>query len=665
MNKIAASILFLFLIGLPVHLLCQDKEISNLIASADKAFKEKNYFGAAKLYEEALQYNQRMYDIVLNAADAYRLDNDYIKAAVHYRYLADKVPDKYPDAIFFYASMIKANEEFVRAQYFFQKYLDINGLDSLNHFVMRARNEIVNCEMAWKMFNRPNGYNVVQCDSVINSIYSDFSTGFASDSVLYFASIKPLVDSIKDFKSRLYKLNFFNNDNNQAVLVDETINLPGFDISNPHFNNAKDKVYFTISDYYKGGHTFIYSSDFVDGVWSEPIKLPDFINKPGCNSTHPYLAERAEKTNVFLWSSDRSEGEGGYDLYYCEILPDNSWGYARNLGRPIFDDTRFLDFFDTTSVVNTPGNEITPFYNPDDSVLYFSSDWHQNMGGYDIFKVKGNFRVWDTIINMGYPLNSAQNDFYYKIYPEQYVAFLSSNRKSAFAQSHQSCCNDIYYHDIEKIITEEVIEVQRIEILTERTKLLVPIALYFHNDQPGPNSMDTVTELNYSTTFVDYMKLQEDYRKNYSKGLPKNDKLVAIDSVDYYFSYYVQDNYNKLLEFTSLMKELLAEGQRIVITIKGYTSPLNTVEYNNNLAKRRIASLVNYFAEYESGVFLPYIELGMITYEFVAFGKTLSDGKVSDDPNDPRNSIYSPAASRERRIEIIAVSVESVEQSVE
>jgi hypothetical protein len=287
------------------------------------------------------------------------------------------------------------------------------------------------------------------------------------------------------------------------------------------------------------------------------------------------------------------------------------------------------------------------------------------MGGYDIFKVKGNFRVWDTIKNMGYPLNSAQNDFYYKIYPEQYVAFLSSNRKSAFAQSHQSCCNDIFYHDIEKIITEEVIEVQRIEILTERTKLLVPIALYFHNDQPGPNSMDTITELNYSTTFIDYMKLQEDYRKNFSKGLPKNDKLVAIDSVDYYFSYYVQDNYNKLLEFTSLMKELLAEGQKIVITIKGYTSPLNTVEYNNNLAKRRIASLVNYFAEYESGVFLPFIESGMITYEFVAFGKTLSDGKVSDDPNDPRNSIYSPAASRERRIEIIAVSVESVEQSVE
>lgn len=658
-------LLYILILCVPAHVFCQDREISNLIASADKAYSEKNYFGAARLYEEALKYNQRMYDIVLKAAEAYRLDNDYIRAAVNYRYIADRVPEKYPDALFYYASMLKANEEFVKAQYFYQKYIEINGIDSVNVMVVKAREEVINCEIAWKMFNRPNGYEVIQCDSVINSVYSDFSTGFIDDSVLYFASIKPTNDSIKDYKSRLYKINFFNRDNDMAVLVEQSLNLPGFDISNPHFNQAGNKVYFTISDYFEGGNTYIYSSDLVDGNWTEPLKLPSIINKSGYNSTHPYLAERNGKNDIFLWSSDRPEGEGGYDLYYCEILPDNNWGYARNLGRPVFEDTRYIDFFDTTSVINTPGNEITPFYNIADSMLYFSSDWHQNMGGYDIFKVKGNFRVWDTVKNLGYPLNSAQNDFYYKIYPDQYVAFLSSNRKSSFSVSHQSCCNDIYYHDIERVITEEEIEEQRIEILTERTKLLVPIALYFHNDQPGANSWDTLTELNYSTTYYDYMKLQDDFRKKYSKGLSKSDKLIAVDSVDYYFSYYVQDNYNKLLEFSSLMKELLGEGQRIVITIKGYTSPLNTVEYNNNLAKRRISSLVNYFAEYESGMFLPYIESGMITYEFVAFGKTLSDGKVSDDPNDPRNSIYSPAASRERRIEIIAVSVESVEQSVD
>lgn len=657
------ALFYIIFISISAFAFCQDKEISNLIASADKAFKEKNYYGAAMLYEDALKYNQRMYDVVMKAADSYRMDNDYVRAAVHYRYLADKIPEKYPEAMFYYAMMLKANEEFVKAQYFFKRYMEISGLDNANLFYVRAEEELVNCEFAWKMFNHPNGYRVTQCDSSINSVYSDFSTGFYDDSTLVFSSIKPINDTIHDYKSRVFKINFFSNSDSIAILFDENINIQGFDISNPHFNKKSDRLYFTVSDYYKGGNTYIYMSKLVDGIWRQAEKLPEIINKPGYNSTHPYLVERNNKTDIFLWSSDRPEGEGGFDLYFCELLPDGNWGFARNIGRPVFDDTRYLNFFDTTSVINTPGNEITPFYNPSDSLLYFSSDWHQNMGGYDIFKVKGNFRVWDTIKNVGYPLNSAQNDFYYRIYPEQYVAFLTSNRKSAFALSHQSCCNDIYYHDIEREIKEEDIEEQRIEILTERTKLLVPIALYFHNDQPGPNSWDTVTELNYSTTYFKYMELQEEYRKNYSKGLSKTDKAIAIDSVDYYFSYYVQDNYNKLLEFSSLMRELLKEGKKIVVTIKGYTSPLNTVEYNNNLAKRRISSLVNYFTEYEGGVFLEYIKSGMITYEFVAFGKTFSAGKVSDDPNDPRNSIFSPAASRERRIEIIAISVENVVQT--
>jgi hypothetical protein len=660
MKKILIYIFLLFSLS---SVFAQDKDIANLISSGDLAFREKNWYGAARLYEEALKYNQRMYDIVWKAAEAFRLDNDYLRAAVHYRYLADRIPEKYQEAVFYYAAMLKANEEFIKAQYFFQRYLDINGLDSLNLFVIKARAEIFNCEIAWKMFNRPNGINVIQCDSSINSVYSDFSTSFGRDSLLYFASIKPLNDSLQDYKSRIFSKDFFNQ--GEAEVLDGVINKSDFDVSNPHINKAGTQMWFTISDYYKGGHTYIYTSKLINNEWSVPEKLPEIINKPGYNSTHPFLAEREEKNDVFLWSSDRPEGEGGYDIYFVEILPDGNWGYARNLGRPIFDDTRYLNFFDTTSVINSPGNEITPFYNPHDSLLYFSSDWHQNMGGYDIFKTKGNFRVWDSIQNLGYPINSAQNDFYYKVYPNHFLAFLSSNRKSAFAQTHQSCCNDLYYHQLERIITVEDITEQRIEILTERTKLLVPISLYFHNDQPVPNSWDTVTALNYSTTYFEYLKLQEDYRKNYSKGLPKSEKLVAIDSVDYYFSYYVQDNYNKLLEFTNLMKELLLEGQKIVVTIKGYTSPLNTVEYNNNLAKRRISSLVNYFAEFENGYFLPYIDSGQITYEFVAFGKTLSDGKVSDDPNDPRNSIYSPGASRERRIEIIAVSVEKVEQSEE
>lgn len=655
MQKLLSVLLFIFL---SLNLFSQqEKEIRNIILSADKAFAEKNYYGAAKLYEEALKFNNKMYDIIYSAAESYRLDNDYVRAAANYKTIANKVPEKYPLSIFYYAQMLKANEEFVSAQYYFNKYIEINKLAVADNFLEIARQEIINCELAWKMYNNPNGIKVFQADSSINSVFSEFSTSFLNDSILIFASIKPINDSInKEHRSKLYSINFFNK-NSVAELLPEFINNPDYDVANPCINSKGDKMYFTMSNY-KENYTYIYETKYENNTWLPPRKLSDKINYPGYHSTHPFLVERGNKPDILLWSSNRPGGEGGFDIYQCEILPDGSWGYVKNIGRPIIEDTRFISFIDTTSSINTSGNEITPFYDINDSVLYFSSNRYSNIGGYDIFCSKGFFFKWDSIKNVGFPLNTAQNDFYYRKFHKQSYAFLASNRKSSFSEKQKSCCNDIYFHELEKNITIEDIVEQKIELLTEKSRLLVPIALYFHNDIPNPNSWDTITELNYSTTYFDYLKLKDEYRRKYSKGLTKPEKEAAIDSIDFFFANYVEANFNKLLEFTSLMKELLISGQKIKITIKGYTSPLNTVEYNNNLAKRRISSLVNFFSEYENGFFKQYIENGQMEYEFVAFGKTYSTGKVSDDPNDPRNSIYSPAASRERRIEIIAVSFE-------
>lgn len=639
----------------------QEREIKNLIISGDKAFTEKNYYGAAMLYEQALSINSKMYDVIYKAAEAYRLDNDYVRAAAKYKIIVDKVPEKYPESIFYYAQMLKSNEEFVSAQYYFGKYIEINKLASENPYLKVAEQEIINCELAWKSYNNPNGIIVYQADSSINTVYSEFSTAFLNDSVLLFSSIKPLNDTLKKYKSRLYSINLFS-ENRKAELLPEIINFPDYDIANPCFNSQGTKMYFTVSNYIEN-YTYIYEAIYENGEWKTPKKLPEKINYPEYHNTHPFLVERDNKTDILLWSSNRPDGEGGFDIWQCEILPDGTWGIVRNIGRPIIEATRFVSFMDTSSTINTSGNEITPFYDLKDSTLYFSSNRFNTIGGYDIFSTKGFFYKWGEVKNVGFPLNTAQNDFYYRKFQKQGIAFFSSNRKSSFAERQKSCCNDIYFHYIEKEITQEDIKEQKIELLTTKTRLLVPIALYFHNDIPNPNSWDTVTQLTYSQTFNDYIKMTDEYHKQFSKGLPKAEKQAAIDSIDYFFAEYVEANYNKLLEFSALIKELVLSGQKIKVTIRGYTSPLNTVEYNNNLAKRRISSLVNFFNEYDNGFFIEYIQNGQIEYEFVAFGKTFSAGKVSDDPNDPRNSIYSPAASRERRIEIIAVSFEKVEQN--
>lgn len=641
--------------------MAQNRDVNNLVFSGDNAVKQKNFYGAAKLYEEALKQDSKMYDVVWKTAEAYRMDNDYANALVHYKTLVDKAEDKYPNATYHYAQMLKSNEDFMRAQYFFKRFITLSKKDGFKGDktnAEQAEQEILNCEYAWKQQNHPQAVEIKHADDGMNSVYSDFGASLSSGKVL-FSSIRPENDSVKTYTSKIYSTEVDNFANVTSVDLDV---LSPADISNPYISNDGKKMYFSITDDFANGNTYIYMCTRNGDGWSEPQKLPDKINTPGYNSTQPYLVEYGSRPDILLWSSNRPGGEGGYDIYSCEILPDGSFGSVKNIGRPIIEDKRFAEFTDTVSMINTPGDEITPFYNLIDSTLYFSSNHYKTIGAFDIFATKGNFRIWSEIQNLGYPINSAQNDIYYKIYPEEGIAFLTSNRKGALAQTHQSCCNDIFYYNIEKFVSEEerlAMETEiRIATLTQRTKLLVPISLYFHNDIPNPNSWDTVTTQNYSDTYFSYMQMQEKYRREFSKGLDRTRREQATDSIDVFFSNMVEENYNRLIEFTKMMKELLESGQKIAITIKGFTSPLNTVEYNNNLAKRRISSLVNYFNEYENGVLRQYIENGQIEYKFVAFGKTMAAANVSDDRSDQRNSVYNPAAARERRIEIIAVEIE-------
>ena len=113
-------------------------------------------------------------------------------------------------------------------------------------------------------------------------------------------------------------------------------------------------------------------------------------------------------------------------------------------------------------------------------------------------------------------------------------------------------------------------------------------------------------------------------------------------------------------KFARLMEDVLARGEKVKITMKGYCSPLASTDYNVNLAKRRISSLRNYFTEYKDGMFTKYINTEDSTKNYlkltdVEIGE-LPKSNVSDDVKDVKNSVYSPYAARERKIQIIAVS---------
>ncbi|MCB0381376.1 MAG: hypothetical protein KDD24_08970, partial [Flavobacteriales bacterium] len=302
---------------------------------------------------------------------------------------------------------------------------------------------------------------------------------------------------------------------------------------------------------------------------------------------------------------------------------------------------------------------ITLFYNFEESSLYFSSNWHAGFGGFDIFSSKTDLKNYEPVKNIGFPINTSTNDFYYSIKGK--TALLTSNRKGSYTKKGETCCNDVYYYGIPDTI-------KTVFTTLEELNRYLPVKLYFHNDHPNPRSRDTTTTLNYVSTYKDYTRLYNEYKREFSnglKGVEKDDAMVDIEDL---FSSYIDKGAKDLEMFTPLLIKELEAGKQVALTIKGFASPLSKSDYNVNLTLRRISSLINYLSEYENGKLLPYINGaaengGLLTFTKVPFGEYQSVKEISDDLADKRNSVYSPGAALERKIEIIAITVTDTNQS--
>ena len=138
------------------------------------------------------------------------------------------------------------------------------------------------------------------------------------------------------------------------------------------------------------------------------------------------------------------------------------------------------------------------------------------------------------------------------------------------------------------------------------------------------------------------------------------DKEQAANRVSNFFEDSVDAGMHDLEKFALLLEDVLKRNEKVKITMKGFCSPLASTDYNINLAKRRVSSLKNYFLEYKGGMFAAFVNNPVLTEGKIEFFEEdigeLMMSKISDDEKDTQNSVYSPGAARERKIQILAVS---------
>ena len=181
--------------------------------------------------------------------------------------------------------------------------------------------------------------------------------------------------------------------------------------------------------------------------------------------------------------------------------------------------------------------------------------------------------------------------------------FVSSNRLGVEYAKNPTCCSDIFAYAPPIVIIPET----KRETLIDLNKRL-PVTLYFHNDVPDPRSHEPTTKVNYTDSYTDYTEMLPEYKKEYSKGLSGDRVTEAEEDIESFFTEFVDQGVKDLTLFKSLLLEELQKGFRIRISVRGFASPLAKTEYNVNLTKRRIASLVNHLRVCDNGAFAQYLD---------------------------------------------------------
>jgi hypothetical protein len=169
----------------------------------------------------------------------------------------------------------------------------------------------------------------------------------------------------------------------------------GTDCHTTSLNSDGTELYLFKNDNYDGN---IYMTGYSNGTWSPIIKLNKNINTKYYES-HAAISSDGSK---LYFTSNREGGLGELDLWVSEKDETGDWGIPVNLG----------------NAINTPFNEETPFILKDGKTLYFSSEGHGSIGGFDIFLSTSSDGQWENPVNIGYPVSTTDDDICFQPFYE-------------------------------------------------------------------------------------------------------------------------------------------------------------------------------------------------------------------------------------------------------
>lgn len=574
------------------------------LAKANRKFENLAYIDAIEIYKELAKEGEASYDIYSKIADSYYFNSKYSDASQWY----DKIAQNYPSEItaeqyFRFAQTLRAIDEYDRADEMMNTFSAMSGQDYRAE-LFKEKPDYVRVEGY-----RKSDYKIDMIRQ-INSRYSDFGPAYYKENMLLFASSR----DTGVFAKRIHKWNnqpfldfYISTIKEDGVLTpprrfSKVLNTK-FHESTSTFTPDGNTVYFTRNNFTAQQYASsknginklkIYRSRKGKDGWSEAQELP--FNDNEWSTAHPTLSRDGKK---LYFASDRPGTVGLSDIWVVDVLEDGEFTEPENLGRPI----------------NTEGRESFPFLS-DSGILYFASDGHPGLGGFDIF-VSAPSSEQVTVLSLGAPVNSPSDDFAFIVQDSSKTGFFSSSRKRGMGSDdiYQFVQEELPEPTCDVLITGVITDVNTGEILTDATVQLLSL----DNDvlaetgvsEEGVYSFDTECSTRYIirageplyydkevvvTTTPKSSTIEQDLalELRLTEVNLGDDLAKILDLKPIYFDYDKSDiRPDAALELTKIISAM-RQVPSMVISARSHTDSRGRDSYNLSLSDRRAKSTVAY-----------------------------------------------------------------------
>jgi outer membrane protein OmpA-like peptidoglycan-associated protein len=583
------------------------------LKKANRHFDNYAFALALEHYKAAIAKREPNPETTQRIADAYRMTRQ-TKEAEEWYAKAVQLPGSNPVNIYYYAEALRSNGKYqqAKAQY-------MNWAEAAPENADKAQKLIATIDEATKLMSQQPTAEVKKLETINASGYSDFSPAPYGKGIIFTSDRGIASDKKTDvygWTGRPY-LQLFTAEVDAQGKWSAPVALQ--DVVNSEYHNATasagndgQMLYFTRTHMVRQrsntnpdptswvkepeqpkytNRLEIFTAQKTDGNWGN-IQPFTYNNVTEFSVGHPALSADGK---TLYFASDMPGGLGDTDIFYAVLQADGSWGKPVNAG----------------SNINTPGRESFPYVDANGK-LFFASDGHGGMGGLDIFSAEGEQGAWGGVRNLGYPINSAGNDYGIMFTEAGENGLLSSNRDSG------NGTDDIYsFKVLKKPVVLAITTLERkqneqkrnIEVPLPQVKVVVSqknsadSATVISNER-GKYFMQAFKATNYSLlgtkngyltqsavatipeTAGDTVQVALLFDKN------EVDKVIVLENI-----YYDLDKWDIRADAATELDKLvqtLKDNPEIKIEMSSHTDSRESQNYNQALSERRAKAAVDY-----------------------------------------------------------------------